>query len=320
LDERRTEHAFWRNVSFASVVGVALTGGAAFAATRLQHSLEPRGHASELTRISYGPKTDKADPAVSLDGKVILFDATLAENRDSKYAKDDAEDTILACGQEVCLGPAEFTPRALHGQRSRWLPDGSGIVYVTTTKELRRTLAPTPLAKSELIVDAGSDEIHGLSVSPDGNQVVYAAGFSIYVVGLYDKTPKKIETGYFRSWSPDGRHIALARYDQIVVVDRTGHSASYAHRDTCKQTDPAWSPDGKYLLFTERCGGYDGVYRLCAAKLDGTGFEVLTSGDANVRTPTWSRDDVYFSAQTGKNYEIWRMHLTGPLAGHGRRR
>lgn len=325
LDAQHREHARWRNRSFASVVGLVASGGAAFAVTWLPHSLKAHGHAGELTRISYGPRTDKADPSVSPDGKVLLFDATLAKNRtqSSEYKADDAGDTILACGRGRCLDPTEFTPRALHGRQSRWLPGGSGIVYFTTSGKLQRTLAPAPLAKSELVVDVKSHaEVNGLDVSPDGKQVVYGTLYGIYIVGVHGGKPRKFTEGKSPVWSPDGQHIAFTAdtgplTHQVFVRAIKGSSPRRLHRDHCDQEDPAWSPDGAYLLFAERCSG---VSRLCAVKSSGTGFEVLASGNAKVKTPVWSRDDVYFSALVADNYDIWRLHLGGPLAGHGRRR
>ena len=52
-------------------------------------------------------------------------------------------------------------------------------------------------------------------------------------------------------------------------------------------------------------------------KGDGTSMEQLTDGQADVETPAWSGDFIYFSADVAGNYDIWRVRVVGPLAGHG---
>jgi Tol biopolymer transport system component len=64
-------------------------------------------------------------------------------------------------------------------------------------------------------------------------------------------------------WSPNGRYIAAERWMQgevldIVVVDRSGRLVQRITEDEAADVAPAWSADGRYLLWaSDRNGPYD---------------------------------------------------------------
>jgi TolB protein len=60
-------------------------------------------------------------------------------------------------------------------------------------------------------------------------------------------------------------------------------------------SDPAWSPDGKRIAFSE---GKGDIYTI---KLDGTGLRQLTDDKGGEREPTWSPDGkkIAFSSGAG---------------------
>jgi hypothetical protein len=74
--------------------------------------------------------------------------------------------------------------------------------------------------------------------------------------------------------SPDGRHIAAERWVEggildLVVIDRDGQLVQRVTDDQAADVSPAWSPDGRYLLWaSDRDGVYD-IYAVDVASLFG---------------------------------------------------
>jgi hypothetical protein len=72
-------------------------------------------------------------------------------------------------------------------------------------------------------------------------------------------------------WSPDGRSIAALRVSggrrDVVLLDRSGAVLRQVTGDTVMNAWPAFSPDGRWLLW---CSDRSGRSQLYAARLDGT--------------------------------------------------
>jgi hypothetical protein len=86
--------------------------------------------------------------------------------------------------------------------RSRWMPDGSAIVFVTQDANGRDVLVRRPLddwragsSRSDTLFAASSDLIESFGISPDGRKLVasvleYLSGLSI-VDGIKGVVPPK---------------------------------------------------------------------------------------------------------------------------------
>lgn len=66
-------------------------------------------------------------------------------------------------------------------------------------------------------------------------------------------------------WSPDGSRIAAARWEtggyfDIVVLDATGALVRQVTRDRAVDGSPAWSPDGRYVVFASDRTGISNLY------------------------------------------------------------
>jgi hypothetical protein len=149
------------------------------------------------------------------------------------------------------------------------------------------------------------------ALSPDGREIAYFSEKNSFFVDLYladaetgrvkrRLTKSTISSNYESlrfinsagSFSPDGRFFAIAAKhgdrDDLVILDvKRGHEARRIRVPLNGLTTPAWSPDGKQLVFT----GYDGgLSDLFVVNADGTDMRRLTNDKYADLQPAWSPD------------------------------
>lgn len=92
-------------------------------------------------------------------------------------------------------------------------------------------------------------------------------------------------------WSPDGSKLAITvqtgpKEMSIDLVDLASGAVVRVDGPGVDE-QPAWSPDGRHLVFTSsRAGGEADIWRVRA---DGTGAAPVTSGPAPEWLPRWVR-------------------------------
>jgi dipeptidyl aminopeptidase/acylaminoacyl peptidase len=152
------------------------------------------------------------------------------------------------------------------------------------------------------------------AVSPDGQEVCYAANFDedqalstnweLYVVPIMGGEPKKVSTSVGAdaspAYSPDGKLLAWrmqtrAGYEgdrwRLVVMDRESGKVNVLTESLDRHvTGFVWHPDSRRLAFTVEDRGRQQAQMISAT---GGGIRALTQGSAHV-------DDLQFTAD-GKN-------------------
>lgn len=175
-----------------------------------------------------------------------------------------------------------------------WSPDGKTL-YFTSDREFTTRLYELDVKTMKATSLWNRDEdITRVTVSPDGKQLAFWV--SGQEGGLYAFT---LETGEARrlvklpgpqwrgmgggdfSWSPDMKWMAYAargesRAWNIFIVPTDGGVPVNVTRLYAQHSEPAWSPDGKYLFFQSSREG-EGLYVLPLKK------ESVRSSDTDIK-------------------------------------
>jgi imidazolonepropionase-like amidohydrolase/Tol biopolymer transport system component len=176
---------------------------------------------------------------------------------------------------------------AIHGlyPQYAWTPDGKAILIWGEGKIWRVDVAggrgePVPFtAHVEQTVNEAvrfEQKVHvpefqvralrSVVVSPDGKRVAYSALGQLYVKDLPGGQPKRVTTGgafeFAPRWSADGQWIVYttwtdADYGRVRIVHPDGTAGRDVVSSPGHYTEPAFSPDGKWIVF--RNTGADGT-------------------------------------------------------------
>ncbi|HEY8468445.1 MAG TPA: hypothetical protein VIL18_02325, partial [Longimicrobiales bacterium] len=237
-----------------------------------RRELEERyGHLAEEIRSSGITQVESLTPGgyyllhprAGPDGRVA-FSAVDGRSASATRILDPATGEIRTLARRNGTGP------------SAWLPDGSLLLAQFEVEGQYRLF-------QDLYRVDGDGREHRLTrgarlaepdVAPDGRRVVAVQrGGGRTRLVTYD-----LETGNLRPlaggdaeewslprWAPDGTRIAAARWrpggeHDIVVLDTLGRVLQELTRDRAIDGAPAWSPDGRYVLFWSDRSGIPNLY------------------------------------------------------------
>jgi dipeptidyl aminopeptidase/acylaminoacyl peptidase len=176
-----------------------------------------------------------------------------------------------------------------------WNKTGQWQIYLTGLEDNR----PTQITE-------GTESSVSPRFSPDGKHLAYAQDyqgdekFDIFLVDLDSKETRNITLNTaeailpFIRWSPDAGKIAFAsnrsgKYS-VYSMPYTGGEPSLFCNHSYADSDPRWSPDGKWVMFTSMTKGQDVGVFIVSAK----GGEPLPLGDEggplDASMPSWSLD------------------------------
>ncbi len=184
-------------------------------------------------------------------------------------------------------------------------PDGTTLVF-----DLMGDIYTLPIqgGKATPLTQGMAYDVHP-RFSPDGKSIVFISDKSgsdnLWTLRLEDKEEKQVSKAnnqnfFAAEWTPDGEYIVAAqgrRNIKMHIYHREGGSGSalIAEPKNLKTIDPAISPDGKLLYFSQRQNAWNynaqlPQYQIGTYDMEDGDMAVITSRYGSAFTPTLSPD------------------------------
>lgn len=220
-----------------------------------------------------------------------------------------ADSTAKAKGKEpLPLQPTRTVE--FNAKEGTWIsldvsPDGKTIAF-----DLMGDIYTMPIAggKATKITTGMAYDTHP-RFSPDGKKILFTSDKSgsdnLWWIDLEKKdtvqvTKDKDQNFFSAAWTPDGEYIVGARGRRnikLYLYHRDGGSGIelIEKPEKLKTIDPALSPDGRYIYFSERTGGWNynaqfPQYQIGVYDRENGKMRTMTSRYGSAFTPTLSKD------------------------------
>jgi Tol biopolymer transport system component/DNA-binding winged helix-turn-helix (wHTH) protein len=209
----------------------------------------------------------------------------LASAELSESASGSSEEEQAQHPAQPSIAPARPIARPRHWKL--WAAGTVGFVLALALVAWFRPWRTSHVAASEPIrlvpLTSFSNDFSKGSFSPDGNQIAFEWDgdqpnheTDIYIKQIGIDKPLQITSvpgyNFFPTWSPDGRYIAFLHgghneHPGIFLVPALGGPPRRVHEFTqdpkCKP-GLSWSPDGKFLIFSDQLGDEPGSVKQLA--------------------------------------------------------
>jgi TolB protein len=257
----------------------------------------------EVSKTDQGPKPPVAYSVWSPDGKQVALGATGVKGQGDVFVGDLAGKnwTNLTNSPNFEGEPA-------------WSPDGLYISYSASSGD------PDYVVKAFIITPAGKkvDQLlknlgivdnqglfwtpHGLSWSPNGQQVVFMHSdengyYQLYIANPDGSELKQLtdqpEDHFDPHFSPDGKWIVATRelgkfedtqqYEIILFKSDGSGETKVIYQSPDYLFQPVWSPIGNWIAFLEGGSGLNII------RSDGTGLMKISDNNARIFAPAWRK-------------------------------
>ena len=307
-----------RWVAVGCTILVALFGIAVWRFVRLRMALPP----IEVVPLVGLPGMEN-DPAFSPDGNQVAFAIRNPTNSGIYTTVVGGEKSL-----RLTTHPGDGSPR--------WSPDGRQLAFVRSSEEGVAIYVIPALGGTEHRLYSSPAGINSRSLdwSPDGKVLAITEIDAdrihtwISLLSLADSTTQRLtspsdqEQDCSPAFSPDGGTVAFLRgitpgvVSDVYVVPTSGGEPRRVTQDhTWIMGAPAWTPDGREIVFSSTRAGLVSLWRVSAS--GGTPRPVVGVG-LNASRPSVSRKDhqLVYQQMNFKN-NVWRLDLSDEKTRRG---
>ncbi len=177
--------------------------------------------------------------------------------------------TLFSARGDIFSVPTEYgatrnltSTQGVDEDHPAWSPDGRTIAY-TTDAGGRQEIAIRPAegGPERILTSFAEGYFYAPIFSPDGKMLAFSDGaHRLWIVRIDGGAPKEVAQDKFaeihdQAFSPDGRWLAfsltaLGRRRDLALYEIATGKLTRLGDGTEIDSNPAWSPDGKYLYFT----------------------------------------------------------------------
>jgi hypothetical protein len=154
---------------------------------------------------------------------------------------------VSSNGAEVAFD-GTYKPEGASRNPSLWTV---GLHYIDSSSNTMRLLLP---------LAAEQGPVTSISFSPDGAQFVYDHSNRIFIFDVKDGSTHQVAVGASPTWSPNGKWIAFRSSDGVATTLNASTLKVEALIDKRRiQTSVHWSPDSRFVMFSEPLGLISGI-------------------------------------------------------------
>ena len=274
------------------------------------------GGASSAARTAFEVVGDDA-PAWSPDGSEIAFTSFRNGKGDIYVMHPDG------------TGLRRLTTSPAHDDLAAWSPDGTRIAFTSTRSgDLEIWVMNADGSdQHQLTFDRSND--YSPTWSPDGTRIAYRSDkdgdADIYSMRADGSDVRRLTTAhstdYSPAWGPDGRILFVSDRNSggkqtlwIMNGDGSDQHPLTGAAFFWNQTRPAWSPDGKRIIFQADRDVPIGNTELYSMNVDTSDLRRLTTYPGKDDWPSYSPDGkhlVFARGQTPYSSEVYVMSVDG---------
>jgi TolB protein len=232
------------------------------------------------------------EPVWSPGGTLLALTSRYNQNSSRQIYTVNADGSNLQ--QISTLNGENFAPA--------WSPDGRRIAFVNSLEMgsdiFLMNIDGTGI--QNLTRTDGTGSFNYPAWSPDGTRIAYQSRQASIITPTFTQTPTVTQTVSSRNWD-------------IFVMNSDGSNPTRLtspQRGSDSSVQPAWSPDGRQIVFASDRNGAADIFTMNA---DGSNVTALTRDDFVDLMPAWSPDGrlIAFSSDRAGVFQIYVIGVDG---------
>ena len=235
--------------------------------------------------------TSVSEPRISPDATRVAYVVTSIDRDSNEY-----RGAIWVAPLDASAEPRRFTSGERRDTTPRWSPDGRWLAFVSNRGDEKTQPQLYVIAaeggEARKLTDS-KEGVEAVTWSPDSTRIAFAMRSRDEAYedeDEKDRRPRRF-TRVFHKLDTVG--FTGDRRKHVFVVGLDGGEPSQLTDGDAEDDQPAWSPDGRRIVFSGLRGARwdtELVSRLYAVDADGGEPEQLTGDEASYETPAFSPD------------------------------
>ncbi len=235
--------------------------------------------------------TGVADPRLSPDGSRVAYQVWTIDREANEY-----RGAIWVTALDGSEEPRRFTSGERRDGSPQWSPDGRWLAFTSNRggekQQPQLYVIPAEGGEARKLTDL-KESVEEIAWAPDSARLAFTARVRDEAYEEEDerkRRPRRVTRLFYKldsvGWTTDRR-------GHIHVVDLEGGEPRQLTDGDCEDANPAWSPDGKRIVFSALRGerwDTELVNRLYVVDADGGEPQALSGDDGLYEEPAFSPD------------------------------